>query len=62
MSMIAEYLRLRPEEFTELQRLLLDGPEEAYEYASDLQMGDQEEGVPPRGMIPTRRGRACNIC
>jgi hypothetical protein len=50
MSMITEYLRLRPREFIELQRLLLDGPEEACEYASDLQMVDVDEGVPPRGM------------
>jgi hypothetical protein len=49
MSMIAEYVRLRPQEFTELQRLLLDGPEEAYEYVCDLQMGDEEEGVSSRG-------------
>jgi hypothetical protein len=50
MSMITEYLRLRPGEFTELQRLLLDGPEEAYGYASDLQMGNEDEAAPPRGM------------
>jgi hypothetical protein len=50
MSMIAGYVRLRPQEFTELQRLLLDGPEEAYEYACDLQMGDEDEGVSSRGM------------
>ena len=48
--MIAEYVRVRPHEFAELQRLLLDGPEEAYEYACDLRMGDEDEGVSPRGM------------
>jgi hypothetical protein len=48
--MITEYLRLRPHEFTELQRLLLDRPEQAYEYASDLQMADEDKGVPSRGM------------
>ena len=50
MSMIAEYVRLRPHEFTELQRLLLDGPREADDYASDLQMDDEDEGVSPRCM------------
>jgi hypothetical protein len=50
MSMITEYLRLRPREFTELQRLLLNGSEEAYGYASDLQMGKEDEAPPPRGM------------
>jgi hypothetical protein len=50
MSMITEYVRLRPHEFAELQRLLLEGPEEAYEYASDLQTGDEDEGVSSRGM------------
>lgn len=50
MSMIAEYVRLRPHEFIELQRLLLAGPEEACDYASDLQMGNEEEEVSPRGI------------
>jgi len=48
--MIAEHVRLRPHEFTELQRLLLDGPEEAYEYACDLQMRGEDQGVSSRGM------------
>src|SRR5258707_8729215 len=49
MGMIIEYLPLRPHEVTELQGLLLDGPEEAYEYASGLRMGDEDEGVSSRG-------------
>jgi Domain of unknown function (DUF1877) len=49
MSMTTEYVRLRPHEFTEFQRLLLDGPREAYEYACDLQMGDEDKGMSPRG-------------
>ena len=61
VSMITEYLRLRPHEFTELQRLLLDGPEHAYEYASDLQMADEDKGVPSRGMDTDKAWRAYNI-
>jgi Domain of unknown function (DUF1877) len=50
MSMITEYVRLRPHEFAELQHLLVEDPEDAYEYAGDLCMGDEDEQVSSRGM------------
>jgi hypothetical protein len=50
MSMITEYVRLRPYELTELVRLLVVEPDDAYEYAVDLRMGDEDEEVSSRGM------------
>ena len=50
MSMIAEYVRLRPNELVELRRLLAESPDDAYEYAGDLRMGDEDEEVSSRGM------------
>ncbi|MEU8299719.1 DUF1877 family protein [Micromonospora sp. NPDC048909] len=50
MSMITEYVRLRPHELTELRRLLLEDPDNACEYAGDLRMGDLDEEVASRGM------------
>src|SRR6266545_2756863 len=50
MSMITEYVRLRPHELTELRRLLVEEPDAAYEYASDIRMGDEDEEVSLRGM------------
>src|SRR5262245_4711591 len=49
MSMITKYVRLRPREFVELQRLLAEEPDGAYEYAGDLRMGNKDEDV-SRGM------------
>ena len=48
--MITEYVRLRPHELSELRRLLVDEPDNAYEYAGDLRMGDEDEEVSSRGM------------
>jgi hypothetical protein len=39
MSVIKEYVRLRPHEPAELRRLPVEEPDDAYEYASDLRMG-----------------------
>jgi hypothetical protein len=50
MSMIAEYVRLRPNELVELRRLLGESPDEAYEYAGDLRMDDEDEATSTRGM------------
>lgn len=52
MSMITEYVRLRPRELAELRRLLAEDPEseEACEYAGDLRMGDLDEELSSRGM------------
>jgi hypothetical protein len=50
MSMITEYVRLRPHELAELYRLLVEDPDEAYEYAADLRMGDLGDEVSSRGM------------
>jgi hypothetical protein len=50
MSMIMEYVRLRPHELAELRRLLVEEPDGAYEYAGDLCMGDEHEAVSSRGM------------
>jgi hypothetical protein len=50
MSMIMEYVRLRPHELAELRRLLVEDPDSAYEYAGDLRMGDEDEAVSSRGM------------
>jgi hypothetical protein len=52
--MVIYFVRLRTREFTELQRLLLDGQREAYEYVCELPMGDEDEGVPARGMYTDR--------
>jgi hypothetical protein len=48
--MIAEYLRLRPHELTELRRLLVEAPDNAAEYADDLLLGDPDEEESSRGM------------
>ncbi len=50
MSMITEYVRLRPKELAELRRLLTEKPYDAYEYAGDLAMGDEDEEISSRGM------------
>jgi Domain of unknown function (DUF1877) len=51
MSMITEYARLRPAELSEFRRLLIEAPDDAYEFASDLTDQDVEEEDPtPRGM------------
>ena len=50
MSMVTEYVRLRPYELSELRRLLVDDPDEAYEYAGDLRSGDPYEEVSTRGV------------
>jgi hypothetical protein len=50
MSMITEYVRLRPHELTQLRRLLVEEPDNADEYAGDLRMGDEDEEVSSRGM------------
>jgi Domain of unknown function (DUF1877) len=49
MSMITEYVRLRPPELAELHRLLVKEPDDAYEYVGDLRM-DEDEEVSSRGM------------
>ncbi|MGS2619450.1 YfbM family protein [Micromonospora sp. LZ34] len=54
MSMIMEYVRLRPHELTELRRLLVEEPDHAYEYAGDLRMGDEDEERSSRGMDTDR--------
>ncbi|GAA0932688.1 hypothetical protein Vau01_123260 [Virgisporangium aurantiacum] len=48
--MIMEYVRLRPHELAELRRLLAEEPDNAYEYAGDLGMGDEDEAVSSRGI------------
>ncbi|WP_327000361.1 YfbM family protein [Dactylosporangium sp. NBC_01737] len=50
MSMITEYVRLRPHELAELRRLLAEKPDDAHEYAGDLAMGDEDEETSSRGM------------
>jgi Domain of unknown function (DUF1877) len=50
MSMITEYVRLRPDELARLRLLLDQDPDEACEYAGDLRMGDLDEEVSSRGM------------
>jgi hypothetical protein len=50
MSMITQYVRLRPSELVELRRLLAEKPDDAYEYANDLGMGDEDEETSSRGM------------
>jgi Domain of unknown function (DUF1877) len=50
MSMITEYVRLRPHELARLRQLLAEDPDEACEYAGDLRMGDEDEEVSSRGM------------
>jgi hypothetical protein len=50
MSVIMEYVRLRPHELAELRRLLVEDPDSAYDYAGDLRMGDEDEAVSSRGM------------
>jgi Domain of unknown function (DUF1877) len=50
MGMITEYVRLRSHELTELRRLLVENPKDAYGYAGDLRMGDLDEEVSSRGM------------
>lgn len=50
MSMVMEYVRLRPRELAELRRLLVEEPDSAHEYAGDLRMGDEDSAVSPRGM------------
>jgi hypothetical protein len=48
MSMVTEFVRLRPAELDELRRLLADDPDQAFEYAGDLAMGDPDEEVSSR--------------
>jgi hypothetical protein len=48
--MITEYVRLRPHELVELRRLLAESSDDAYEYAGDLGMDDEEEAASSRGM------------
>ena len=50
MSVITEYVRLRPHELARLRTLLADDPDEACDYAGDLRMGDVDEEVSTRGM------------
>lgn len=50
VSMIREYVRLRPHELVELRRLLAEEPDEAYEYAGDLGMAGEDEQTSSRGM------------
>jgi hypothetical protein len=45
MSVIVEYVRLRPAELAELRRLLAEAPDEAYGYAGDL--AGQDADVAP---------------
>lgn len=49
-GVITEYVRLRPHELAEIQRLLVEDPDAAYEYAGDLRMGDEDEEVTSRGI------------
>ncbi|MEU8000010.1 DUF1877 family protein [Catellatospora sp. NPDC049111] len=49
MSMITEYLRLRPNELTELRRLLAEEPNAAYSYVADLRDGGEDHGGAARG-------------
>jgi hypothetical protein len=49
MSMITEYVRLRPHELEHLMRLIAEDQDEAYEYAGDLSMGDLDEETSSRG-------------
>lgn len=41
MSVITTYVRLRPAELAELRSLLVESPEDAYEYADDLRLDDR---------------------
>lgn len=50
MSMVTAYRRLRPHELVELRRLLAEKPEEAYGWVEELELGDEGQDVPPRGM------------
>jgi hypothetical protein len=45
MGMIAEYVRLRPAEITELRRLLVEDPDDAYGYAGELRLSDSARGL-----------------
>ena len=58
MSMITEYVRLRPHELTRLRSLLVEDPDEACEYAGDLRLGDEDEEKSSRGM-DTDRAWSC---
>jgi len=50
VSMVTEYVRLRPHELARLRQLLAEDPSEAYYYAGDLQLGDEDEEISSRGM------------
>jgi hypothetical protein len=58
VSMVTEYVRLRPHELARLRHLLAEDPDEAYDYAGDLQLGDDDDEMSSRGMDIDRRGRA----
>jgi len=48
--MVTEYVRLRPYELARLRQLLVEYPDEAYDYVGDLQLGDEDEEMSARGM------------
>ncbi|GAA1404515.1 YfbM family protein [Catellatospora coxensis] len=50
MSMITDYLRLRPTELTELRRRLTEEPNAAYSYVADLGDGGEDDGGAARGV------------
>ncbi|KXK58052.1 hypothetical protein AWW66_32190 [Micromonospora rosaria] len=57
MSAIMDYARLRSHDLTERSRLLAKEPNNAYEYAADLRIGEEGEERASRGWIPTGVGR-----
>jgi hypothetical protein len=58
VSMVTEYVRLRPHELARLRHLLAEDPDEAYDYAGDLQLGDDDTRCRREEWTSTRRGRA----
>jgi hypothetical protein len=63
MSMITEYVRVRPAGLVELEQLLAEEPDDAYEFAGDLAERDSDEDdSAPRGMDTDKHGRDCSIC
>jgi hypothetical protein len=50
-------------ELVELEQLLAEEPDDAYEFAGDLAERDSDEDdSAPRGMDTDKHGRDCSIC
>lgn len=58
MGMITQYLRLTPTELAELRRLLLEAPDDAFEFASELAERDLEDGESTPRAIDTDKAWA----